>query len=253
MLSKSQLVDKYDLSSLKVIWCGAAPLSKEIENDVQRRLNIPVMRQGYGMTEGTFAFCGQTDQRRTSGSVGVLRLGVFGRVVNTETSECLGAYAQGELQFKGNCLMKGYVGNDAATRDTIDADGWLHTGDVGYYDDNGEWYIVDRIKELIKYKAFQVAPAEIEAILLANAQIKDAGVIGVPDESAGECAMAFIVKQPNVELSEKEVIDYVAERVSHPKRLHGGVRFISEIPKNPSGKILRRKLREIVQPKKSKL
>lgn len=253
LLSKSKLVDKYDLSSLKVIWCGAAPLSKDIENDVKRRLNILVMRQGYGMTEGTFAFCGQTDERQTNGSVGTLRAGIHGRVVDIETGECLGPYEQGELQFKSKCLMKGYIGNEAATKNTIDADGWLHTGDIGYYDRNGEWYIVDRIKELIKYKAYQVPPAEIEAVLLTNEKIKDAGVIGMPDELAGECAMAFIVKQPNVELTEKEVIDFVAKRVSPPKRLHGGVQIISEIPKNPSGKILRRKLREIVQKKKSKL
>lgn len=253
LLSKSKLVEKYNLSSLKVIWCGAAPLSREIENDVIRRLNIRAMRQGYGMTEGTFAFCGQNDKRQTHGSVGVLQLGVFGRVVNTETGECLGPNARGELQFKGNCLMKGYVGNEAATRDTIDTDGWLHTGDIGYYNENGEWFIVDRIKELIKYKAYQVPPAEIEATLLTNEKIKDAGVIGVPDESAGECAMAFIVRQPNVELTEKEVIDFVAKRVSHPKRLHGGVQFIDAIPKNPSGKILRRELRAMVQRKKSKL
>lgn len=271
-LSKTPLVSEYDLRSLKVIWYGAAPLSKEVHSLVQNRLNIPIFRQGYGMTEGTFAFISQNDDHHTLGSVGVLRVGVYGRVVDIETGQLLGPNQRGELHFKGSSIMKGYIGNRQATSATIDHNGWILTGDVGYYDENCEWYVVDRIKELIKYKGFQVPPAEIEAVLLSHEQIRDAAVIGIEDEIAGELAFAFVVKQPNATISERDVIDFVAGKknisllksklkkivslagcVSTPKRLHGGVKFINEIPKNPSGKILRRVLREMVKVQKSKL
>lgn len=253
LLSKSPVVDHYDLSSLKVIWCGAAPLSKELEMAVQKRLGIQAIRQGYGMTEGTLAFCLQTDHCHSFGSVGCLNAGVWGRVIDPETGSLLGVKERGEIHFKGDCVMRGYIGNQQATNATIDRDGWLHTGDVGYYDENGEWFIVDRLKELIKYKGYQVPPAELEAILLTHDGIKDAAVIGIPDAVAGEMAFAFVVKQPNVSLTEKEVYDYVADRVSRPKRLHGGVTFIAEIPKNATGKILRRDLRDFFKTQKSKL
>lgn len=123
----------------------------------------------------------------------------------------------------------------------------MHTGDVGYYDDDKQFFIVDRIKELIKWKGYQVPPAEIEGLLLTNRKIRDAAVIGIPDDFAGELPLAFVVKQPGVTLTEDEVIKFVENLTSHAKRLHGGVRFIDEIPKNPSGKILRRELRELVK------
>lgn len=125
------------------------------------------------------------------------------------SDETLGPYCEGELCFKGNMIMKGYCGDRTSTSATIDKDGWLHTGDIGYYDDEGFFYIVDRLKELIKYKAFQVPPAELEAILLTHPKIKDAAVIGLPDESAGELPIAFVVKQPNAKVSADEIIKFV--------------------------------------------
>lgn len=209
-LAKSPLVSKYDLSSLQVIWCGAAPLSKTIETEVKNRIGIRIVRQGYGMTEGTFAFCAQDDNNHTNGSVGILLKGIYARVIEVESGECLGPRQKGELHFKGENIMKGYIGDKHATNATIDADGWLHTGDIGYYDENGEWFVVDRIKELIKYKGFQVPPAEIEALLLTHPKIKDVGVVGLPNELTGESAFAFVVKQPGMKITEKEVIDFVA-------------------------------------------
>lgn len=209
-LSKNALIDRYDLSSLKIIFCGAAPLSKEVQIAVQKRLGVPVIRQGYGMTEGTLAFLGQTDTHHKFGSVGVIRKGIYGKIIDPENGNTLGPYQQGELCFKSVCLMKGYIGDKLATSATIDENGWLHTGDIGYYDKDGEWFIVDRIKELIKYKGFQVPPAEIEAVLLSHLMIKDVGVIGVPDDVAGELALAFVVLQPNVVLTKADVIKYVA-------------------------------------------
>lgn len=149
--------------------------------------------------------------------------------------------------------MKGYLNDADATKNTIDKDGWLHSGDVAYYDEDKQFYIVDRIKELIKYNANQVPPAEIEALLLSNSKVKDCGVIGIPDEKAGELPFAYVVKQHGVELTEKEVIEFVAANASKVKWLRGGVRFIDEIPRNPTGKLLRREMREMYKNSKSKL
>ncbi|XP_037030650.1 4-coumarate--CoA ligase 1-like [Bradysia coprophila] len=253
ILAKHPLVSKYDLSSLLVIFCGAAPLSKEIEDEVYKRIGVLAIRQGFGMSEMTLSVLSQDQEHCSSGSVGCLRPGMYGKVIDPDTGKILGPNEHGELCFKGSAVMKGYIGNQQATQQTIDDDGWLHTGDIGYFDDNHEWFIVDRIKELIKYKGFQVPPADVEKVLLTHPDIMDAGVVGVPNEAAGELPMAFVVKKRNAKLTEKDVIDYVAEKMSHAKRLHGGVKFIKEIPKNMSGKILRRELRKLVTDGKSKL
>lgn len=209
-LAKSPLVSEYDLSSVKVIWSGAAPLSKEIEDAVKSRIGVPIVRQGYGMTEGSLSFAGQTDNNHKSGSVGVLRTGVWGRVVDVDTGKSLKAFEKGELLFKGSCLMKGYINDIDATKNTIDEDGWLHSGDIGYYDNDGELFIVDRLKELIKYKGFQVPPAELEALLLQHPDVRDAGVIGILDDGAGELPLAFVVKQSHSDVTEKDIINFIA-------------------------------------------
>lgn len=183
------------------------------------------------------------------GSVGVLGPGVYCKVIDPDSGKILGPGQAGELCFSGKVIMKGYIGDERATRETI-KDGWLHSGDVGYYDSDGHFFIVDRLKELIKYKAFQVAPAELEAILLSYPKVKDAAVIGKPDEASGELPLAFVVKQEGCEnVTEKEIQDFVASKVSSSKRLRGGVQFIDEIPKNLSGKILRRELKAMLKVK----
>lgn len=251
-LAKSPLIDQYDISSLRLIFVGAAPMTEQIKMAVFNRLNQPLIRNGYGMTEGTLGFTSQTGRFCKSGSVGRIQNGLQGRVVDPGSGRVLGANEEGELQFKG-ATMKGYLGDDGATRDAITDDGWLRTGDIGYYDLDGEWFVVDRLKELIKFKGFQVAPAELEGLLLKHHKIADVGVIGIPDERAGELPFAFVVKQANVELSEKEVVEYVEKNTSSSKYLRGGVRFVDAIPKNPSGKILRRDLRTMFKSLKSKL
>lgn len=255
MLAKQPAVDEYDLSSLLMIYSGAAPLSKETVDAVQRRLpNLMGVFQGFGMSEMTLSVLQQSLMYRTEGSVGVLRPGMWGKIIDPETGRTLRAGEHGEMCFRGSAIMRGYVGDERATRGTIDADGWLHTGDVGYYDEQGEWYIVDRLKELIKYKGFQVPPAELESLLLQHPDVVDAGVIGLPDESCGEKALGFVVRRNGAAaLTEQQVLDFVSARVSYAKRLHGGVRFVAEIPKNPTGKILRRQLRDLVAHGKSKL
>lgn len=137
--------------------------------------------------------------------------------------------------------MMGYTKDPEATAKTIDSDGWLYTGDIGHYDDDEYFFIVDRIKELIKYKGFQVPPAELEALLISHPNVDDVAVIGVPDLEAGELPKAFIVRRGDV--TSGEIMEFVAKRVIPQKKLRGGVEFIDEIPKSPSGKILRRLLR----------
>lgn len=249
-LVKDNMVNNYDLSSIREIYSGAAPLQEETELEVFRRFpNIKTIRQGYGMTEGlTLLLPLAPGQMTKRGSVGVLSAGTEAKVVDSDTGALLGPNHPGELYFRGPQLLKNYYNNPEATRNAFDKDGFLITGDVGYYDDDGFFFIVDRVKDLIKYKGFQVPPTELESLLLTNPKISDVAVIGIPDERCGELPMAFIVKAPNgQDLTEKQVIDFVAKEMSPAKRLHGGVRFVTEIPKNPSGKILRRVLRENVQ------
>lgn len=270
-MAKHPLVDKFNMTSLKELYCGAAPLSREVEEAVLKRLPLlevrsnvvhygciiikyPIyppqcIRQGYGMSETTLGVITCSLQKTKPGSVGVLEPGVYCKIIDPDTGKILGPFQSGEMCFKGSIIMKGYTGDRRATGEAIDKDGWLHTGDVGYYDDEKHFFIVDRLKELIKYKAFQVAPAELEAILLSYSKIKDAAVIGLPDEASGELPLAFVVKQDNVKVTSKEIQDFVASKVSHSKRLRGGVRFIDEIPKNLSGKILRRELKALLKVK----
>ncbi|GAB0097777.1 luciferin 4-monooxygenase [Sergentomyia squamirostris] len=253
-LAKHPLVDKYDLSSLQELYCGAAPLRKEVEDAVLKRIpNVRAVRQGFGLSETTLSVLSNRGSVTKPGSVGIVTMSTYCKVIDPDTGKILGVNQPGELCFKGPQIMKGYLGNDEATKDTIDSEGWFHTGDVGYYDEDKFFYIVDRLKELIKYKAFQVPPAELEALLLQHPKIADAAVIGLPDDVAGELPLAFVVKQGNVNVTEQEIKDYIAGKVTSYKQLRGGVRFIDEIPKNPSGKILRRELRLLVKKPKSKL
>lgn len=253
LLAKDKMVDHFDLSSLKEIFTGAAPLQADTELAVLKRLpSVKIIRQGYGMTEGlTLVICPCPPHEEVKrGSIGILPKGTEMKVVDVDTGKLLGPYKQGEFRFRGPQIMMGYVGNEEATKNSFDEDGFLRTGDVGYYDNDGYFFIVDRLKELIKYKGFQVPPAELESLLLTHPDVKDAAVVGIPDERCGELPMAFIVRQP-VKEGEKpvmgaEIIQFVADRSSPAKRLHGGVRFVEEIPKNPSGKILRRVLREML-------
>ncbi|KAM3955967.1 luciferin 4-monooxygenase-like [Aphomia sociella] len=252
-LCKTEL--KYDMSSLEVMYCGAAPLMAETIASLKTKFpNFKGVVQGYGMTESAHAVIRGTHDKVLEfkpGSIGVVSPNCIVKVVDIETRKPLGPHKPGEICVKGPSIMKGYLGAD--TSSAFDDEGFYKTGDVAYYDDDGYFYIVDRLKELIKYKGHQVPPAEVEAVLLKHEAVADVGVIGLPDQLAGELPMAFVVKQPGKSVTEKELQDYVAERLSHPKRLRGGVRFVYEIPKNPSGKILRKNLRAMLNDGKSKL
>lgn len=212
-LAKSPLIDSYDLSSLQVIASGAAPLRKETIDALTERLGPKLYRQSYGLSETTLGVLGQKEADAENGSVGSLNGGMWGKVIDVETGKNLGPNQRGELCFKGCYIMKGYINNPSETNNTIDSNGWLHTGDIGYYDDNGEWYIVDRIKELIKYKGYQVPPAELESILLTHPDVIDAAVVGLEDEVAGELPLGYVVKRPGSNVSENNIIEYVAGKL----------------------------------------
>nr|XP_037876340.1 4-coumarate--CoA ligase 1-like isoform X1 [Bombyx mori] len=257
-LAKAPIVGKFDLSSVNKIWCGAAPLNSETINETLKRLpNCEGIFQGYGMTETSVAATKDINKDgvvRKPGSGGYVLPGLRAKVVNIETRERLGPYCEGEICFKGPVIMKGYANNKKATAEITDDEGYLNTGDIGYYDDDGCFFVVDRLKELIKYKGHQVAPAIIERVLLQHSDVLECGVVGAPDELAGELPTAFVVPKPDVTLTERELLDFTNERLSSTSRLHGGIIFVKEIPKNASGKILRRVLKQrIAEMKKSKL
>jgi acyl-CoA synthetase (AMP-forming)/AMP-acid ligase II len=213
-------------------------LGADLADAAANRLASVVM-QGYGMTETSPVTHMMPDEpgRDRAGSIGFLVPSTSARYVDVESGEDAAVGERGELWVSGPQVMKGYLNNEEATRHTIDDEGWLHTGDIGYVDEDGYFFLVDRLKELIKYKGFQVPPAELEAVLLSHPSISDAAVIPVPDEEAGEIPKAFVVLKD--ETSGEEIMEYVAERVAPYKKIRL-VEVIDEIPKSASGKILRR-------------
>jgi 4-coumarate--CoA ligase len=242
-LAQHPIVDDYDLSALRRLFSGAAPLGAEISGQAEKRIGADVV-QGYGMTElspVSHAFPEVLIDK--PGSVGLTIASTECRIVDEDTRADVPIGERGELWVRGPQVMKGYLNNPAATAETIDGDGWLHTGDVAVVDDDGYFWIVDRLKELIKYKGFQVPPAELEALLITHAEIVDCAVIGVPDDEAGELPKAFVVKAPGTELTDDDVKSFVMGHVAHYKQIQL-VEFIDEIPKSASGKILRRFLRD---------
>ncbi|KAJ7520449.1 hypothetical protein O6H91_19G006200 [Diphasiastrum complanatum] len=242
LLIKSSLASKYDLTSLKLVASGGAPLNKEVSDAFAERYPHVIFRQAYALTEtcciGTMPNMEDTQHQ---GSVGLLWATLKAKVVDVETGRCLPPNAKGELWLHGPSITKGYLNDQATTSTSFDAEGWLYTGDFVYFDKEGYLYVVDRIKELIKYKAFQVAPAELEAILLQHPEINDAAVIGYPDKDAGEIPMAFIVRSEKSTLSEDNIKAYIAQQVAPYKKIRRVV-FIDEIPKSAIGKTLRQEL-----------
>ncbi|XP_071494141.1 uncharacterized protein [Diadema antillarum] len=241
-LAKHPLVEKYDLSSLRMVTSGAAPLGGDIAAALKSRTGVKCIRQGFGMTELGPVSHVLPKSVDVPSSVGLLLPNTEAKIVDIQTGELLGAGQDGELCIRGPQVMGGYLENPEATANTIDEDGFLHTGDIGHYDDRELFYIVDRLKELVKYKGYQVPPAELEALLLTHPKISDAAVIGVPDEEAGELPKAYIVRVGE-ELTESDVVEFVAGKVAPYKKLRGGVEFVATIPKSASGKILRRILK----------
>jgi 4-coumarate--CoA ligase len=257
LLGKHPAVDKYDLSSLRMLNCAAAPLTRELVETASSRIKVGI-KQGYGLSETspTTHMQAWDDWNKTVGSVGKLSPNMEAMYMTTpedgsEPQE-VPAGEVGELYLRGPNIFLGYHRNPNATAECLSPDGWFRTGDVGYQDKDGNFYITDRVKELIKYKGFQVPPAELEGILIHSDAIDDAAVIGVYSEEHGsEVPRAYVVRSSNSKSSgvneadeAAKLINWMNTKVSPHKRLRGGIRFVDMIPRSLSGKILRRLLKE---------
>jgi len=242
-LAKHPTVDNYDLSKLESVVSGAAPLSESVANACASRHKI-IVRQGYGLTEtSSVTHSNSRNLEIKVKSVGTAIPNTVFRIIDLSTRNDVKKGEVGEIWIRGPQLMKGYLNNPDATQEIIDKDGWLHTGDIGCADEDGYLYVIDRIKELIKHKGTQVAPAELEAVLQSHPAVTDAAVIPSPHTEAGEIPKAFVVIKAGDSVTKDEIMSYVNKRVASYKKIRR-IEFIDVIPKIPSGKILRRKLIE---------
>ncbi|KAL0829237.1 hypothetical protein ABMA28_004062 [Loxostege sticticalis] len=248
-LATHPMVKKEHLQSVETVMVGAAPttdsmLEKFLLKCEKTKEEIRLL-QGYGMTESSpvSLMTPYVYPYNKVGSVGQLICSTQGRIVSLVNGEMLGPHKSGELWIRGPQVMKGYWNNEAATKETVDPEGWLHTGDVAYYDDDHYFYIVDRTKELIKVKGNQVSPTEIESVIMEQPEVADVAVVGMPDPLAGELPKAFVVLKPGHKMTEKQIYDLVAQKLTKYKHLDGGVAFLDAIPRNAAGKIMRNELK----------
>lgn len=245
-LAKHPIVDKFNMSSLEMIMCAAAPLGTDVEKACSDRIGC-IVKQGWGMSElsplGTLV---PDDGVKTcSGSIGPCVSNTEAKIVDVATREIVPNGETGELLIRGPQVMRGYLNAPDKTAECLDEDGWLSTGDIARADEDGYFYIVDRLKELIKYKGYQVAPAELEDVLSSHPDVADAVVIPVEDDDAGQLPRAYVVRRDDEHVDADTLQAYVAERVAPYKKLRGGVVFVDTIPKTASGKILRREVIKI--------
>lgn len=255
-LAKNPMVSKYDLSSLRMLHSSAAPMANDLIEAIYERLKVPV-RQGYGLTEASPLVCSQRleDWNRLIGCSGRLIPSMSMRIMADGKEVEQGR--EGEICIKGSNVTKGYHNNPKATAESIDAEGWYRTGDIGYVDGENNIYVTDRVKELIKYNGFQVAPAELEGLLLAHPAVADVAVVGVYSEQrATELPRAVVVLADGYkgdEEMERDLKNWIQKKVAPHKRLRGGVRFVRAIPKSNAGKLLRRVLAEQAKKENEKL
>ncbi|XVF43762.1 hypothetical protein PTKIN_Ptkin02bG0066200 [Pterospermum kingtungense] len=243
MVRDAEIMDGYDLSSLEVIGCGGAHLSRIIIERLRKRLPNVQLAQAYGLTETTGRVFStmSADESRIEGATGKLMANCEAKIVEPESGAALPPSKLGELWVRGALVMKGYVDDEGATAAVLDSEGWLRTGDLCSINNQGFLFFVDRIKELIKYKGYQVAPAELEHLLNSHPDIVEAAVVPFPDEEAGQVPVAFVVRQSGCNIDESKLKHFVAQQVSPYKRIRR-VMFIDSLPKNASGKVLRKEL-----------
>lgn len=250
LLGKHPVVEKYDLSTIRMMNSGAAPLTRELVDAVNKRLGIPI-KQGYGLSETSPTTHTQpwSDWNRTIGSVGTLLPYQIAKYMSPEEKE-LPTGEVGELWIKGPNVFKGYLNNPEGTKNALTEDGYFKTGDVGYQDKDGNFFITDRVKELIKYKGFQVPPAELEGLLVSHPGVNDCAVIGVYDkDQATELPRAYVVPKDGLgkgETEAKEIVEWLGAKVAHHKKLRGGVRFVDEV--SPAQTLLQLQLTSIADP-----
>ncbi|XP_020215069.1 4-coumarate--CoA ligase 2 [Cajanus cajan] len=244
-LTKNPALHHYDLTSIRFVMSGAAPLGLQLQEALANILPNAIVGQGYGMTESgpVLSMClgfAKKPLPTKVGSCGTVVRNAELKVIEPQTGFSLPRNHPGEICVRGPQIMKGYLNNPQATAAMIDAHGWLHTGDIGYVDDDDHIFLVERLKELIKFKGFQVPPAELEDLLMSHPSIADAAVVPQKDDVAGELPVAFVVSF-DLTLTEEAVKDFIAKQVVFYKRLHK-VHFVHAIPKSITGKILRKDL-----------
>jgi len=239
-------VEQKHLESIKYIMVGAAPVGEALINAFKLKAPNVHFREGYGMTELSPVATMTIVDLFKPGSCGILLPNTEAKIVDLETGEALGTNGRGELCFRGPQVMKGYLNNEKATLETIKA-GWLHSGDIATYDEINRIYIVDRLKELIKVKGFQVPPAELEDLIRGHPITADVAVIGIPDPMKGEVPRAYVVLKSDIsddkDNCRKQINEFVNKHVTEYKRLAGGIEFVEAIPKSAAGKILRKDLK----------
>ncbi|XP_015173331.1 PREDICTED: 4-coumarate--CoA ligase 1-like [Polistes dominula] len=239
---KSGYFEKYDMSSVRKTKVGGTAFSLESGIRLKGYLPNANIVQHYGMTE-LGGIITTTRPNHKSGSVGTITRNVQIKIIDLDNGQSLGPNKTGEILVKSITMMNGYYNNPQANKDAIDADGWLHTGDLGYYDEDGEIFIVDRLKETLKYRSIQVSPWEIESFLLKHPDVVDVAVVGVPHLVDDEHPIAFVTKVPNSKVTERELQEFVAKNMTDQYHLRGGVKFLEKMPYTNSGKIARKDLK----------
>ncbi|XP_050359870.1 luciferin 4-monooxygenase-like [Nymphalis io] len=239
-------ISKYDTSSLRTIYvCGTICNESILETFKERVPSVEVATQCYGMTEvGCITNTVSAKFGHRPGSVGAVRNVFIVKIVDVETRKPLGPHQRGEICCKSPTLLQGYIGGEV---DYLDEEGFFKTGDLGYYDEDQYVYVVDRIKDIIKYNCFTVSPSELEAVLLEHPSVHEAGVVGAPHGEIQELPTAFVVLKPGVHVTEQELIDFFNKNVAqNVMQLAGGVRFINELPRGAGLKLDRKKLRSML-------
>ncbi|XP_011056052.1 PREDICTED: 4-coumarate--CoA ligase 1-like isoform X2 [Acromyrmex echinatior] len=245
-LHQSNCIQKYPLSFLKTVMFGGTSIRPKVQEELEHLLPHVQILQCYGMTE-TGGIITIQQPHHKNGSCGVLIENVKIKIVDPESGKVLGSNQSGEVWIKVPSLMNGYYRNPEATKNIIDNEGWLHSGDIGYVDEDGELFIIDRIKELIKYKGYHISPGEIENILLSHPAVLEAAIIGVPHILDDEHPLAYINKRPGVKVTEQELIDFVAKNMEDRCKLRGGVIFLNNFPCTDSGKISKKDLKAMAR------
>ncbi|KAK7794552.1 hypothetical protein R5R35_009672 [Gryllus longicercus] len=245
-IAKHPDVEQYDVTSLRMVGYGGAVLSPALRLLAERRLNKTFV-QFYGQTESLVSLLPGALSKEKPTSVGTPALNAQAKVIDPETGKAVGPNVEGEICLKNPMLFIGYYKNPQATADMLDEDGWVHTGDVGYFDEDGYFYICDRFKELVKYKGVHIAPAEVESVLAAHEGVEDAAVVGIEHDEDQEHPVGFVVRAKGHDVSAEQLLQLLKDELPVYKQLHGGVHFVEEIPRTASGKIKRRELRQLAR------